>query len=104
VKRNFNSFVSLFKITIATGQGRVAIIGWLNQASPVLRRLVHCKTPRRRFRALRRLGVSERTVFAAMPGPKGAWRMSFTGALHRGLTNARFRRLGLPTMAPLVKA
>ena len=65
---------------------------------------VQWKTPRRRFHELRRLGVSERTAFAAILSPKGPWRMSFTGALHRGLTNARFRRLGLPTMALLVKA
>jgi RNA-directed DNA polymerase len=60
---------------------------------------VQWKTRRRRFHELRRLGVSERTAFAAILSPKGPWRMSFTGALHRSLTNARFRRLGLPVMA-----
>jgi RNA-directed DNA polymerase len=62
---------------------------------------VQWKTPRRRFQELRRLGVSERSAFAAILSPKGPWRMSFTEALHRALTKARFRRLGLPVMALL---
>ena len=53
---------------------------------------------------LRRLGVSERTAFAAILSPKGPWRLSSSEALHRGLTKARFRRLGLPPMALLVNA
>jgi RNA-directed DNA polymerase len=65
---------------------------------------VQWKTPRRRYHELRRLGVSERMAFAAILSPKGPWRLSLTEALHRSLTKARFRRLGLPTMAFLEKA
>jgi RNA-directed DNA polymerase len=65
---------------------------------------VQWKTPRRRFHELRRLGVSERMAFAAILSPKGPWRLSLTEALHRSLTKARFRRLGLPTMALQGKA
>ena len=65
---------------------------------------VQWKTRRKRYHELRRLGVSERTAFAAILSPKGPWRLSSAEALHRGLTNARFRRLGLPPMALLVKA
>ena len=31
--------------------------------------------------------------------PKGPWRLSSTHALHRAYSNARFRNLGLPSMA-----
>ena len=75
-----------------------------------LRRRLRCvawvqwKTRRKRYHELRRLGVSERTAFAAVLSPKGPWRLSSSEALHRGFTKARFRRLGLPPMALLVKA
>jgi len=62
---------------------------------------VQWKTPRRRFHELRRLGISERMAFPAILSPKGPWRLSLSEAMHRGLTKARFRRLGLPTMALL---
>ena len=65
---------------------------------------VQWKTRRKRFQELRRLGVSERSAFAAILSPKGPWRMSFTETLHRALTKARFRRLGLPVMELLGKA
>jgi hypothetical protein len=41
---------------------------------------------------------------AAIFGPKGPWRLSFSEALHRAFTKARFRRLGLLSMEKLVSA
>jgi hypothetical protein len=40
---------------------------------------------------------------AAIFGPKGPWGLSFSEALHRAFTKARFRRLGLLSMEKLVK-
>jgi hypothetical protein len=64
-----------------------------------LRRRLRCvawvqwKTRGQRYRELRRL--SERSASAAVFSSKGRWRLSFSAALHRAFTNARFRRLGL---------
>src|SRR5689334_3837683 len=57
-----------------------------------------------RYRELRRLNVPERSASAAVFSPKGPWRLSFSEALHRGFSKARFRRLGLPPMETLVAA
>jgi RNA-directed DNA polymerase len=65
---------------------------------------VQWKTRGQRYRELRRLKVSERSASAAIFSPKGPWRLSFSEALHRAFTNARFRRLGLISMAKLVGA
>jgi len=65
---------------------------------------VQWKTRGQRYRELRRLRVSERSVSAAVFSPKGPWRLSFSEALHRAFTNARFRRLGLLSMEKLVDA
>jgi hypothetical protein len=43
-------------------------------------------------------------VSEAVFSPKGPWRMSFTNALHRAFTNARFKRLGLLPMEKLADA
>ena len=40
----------------------------------------------------------------AVFSPKGPRRLSFTNAMHRAFTNARFKRLGLLPMAKLVDA
>jgi RNA-directed DNA polymerase len=75
-----------------------------------LRRRLRCvawvqwKTRGQRYRELRRLRVSERSASAAVFSSKGPWRLSFSDALHRAFTNARFRRLGLLFMATLVGA
>ena len=75
-----------------------------------IRRRLRCvawiqwKTRGQRYRELRRLNVPERSASAAVCSPKGPWRLSFSKALHRGFTKARFRRLGLPPMAKLVDA
>ncbi len=67
-----------------------------------IRRRLRCivwiqwKTRGRRYRELRRLRVPEKTASATVCSPKGPWRLSFAEAMHRGFTNARFRRLGLP--------
>jgi RNA-directed DNA polymerase len=65
---------------------------------------VQWKTCGQRYRELRRLNVPERSASAAIFSPKGPWRLSFSEALHRGFTKARFRRLGLPPMEKLVDA
>jgi RNA-directed DNA polymerase len=65
---------------------------------------VQWKTRGQRYRELRRLNVPERSASAAIFSPKGPWRLSFSEALHRGFTKARFRRLGLPPMERLVGA
>lgn len=65
---------------------------------------VQWKTRRRRFQELRRLGLAEKATFEAIFSPKGPWRLSASEALHRTFTNAHFRCLGLPSMAPSVKA
>ena len=65
---------------------------------------VQWKTRGQRYRELRRLNVPERSASAAIFSPKGPWRLSFSEALHRGFTKARFRRLGLPPMEKLAGA
>ena len=65
---------------------------------------VQWKTRGQRYRELRRLNVSERSASAAVFSPKGPWRLSFSEALHRAFTNARFGRLGLPAMEKLMEA
>jgi hypothetical protein len=65
---------------------------------------VQGKTRRRRYQELRRLGVSEKAASDFVWSPKGPWRLSSAHALHRAYTNARFRELGLPSMAKLVAA
>src|SRR5437879_1837777 len=63
---------------------------------------VQWKTRGQRYRELRRLKVSERSASAAIFSPKGPWRLSFSEALHRAFTKARFRRLGLLSMGKLM--
>src|SRR6201981_5061 len=65
---------------------------------------VQWKTRGQRYRELRRLNVPERLASAAIFSPKGPWRLSFSEALHRGFSKARFRRLGLPPIETLVAA
>jgi len=65
---------------------------------------VQWKTRRRRFSELRRLGISAKAAFEAIFSPKGPWRLSLSGALHRSFTNAHFESLGLPAMGNLLKA
>jgi len=57
-----------------------------------------------RYRELRRLKVPERSASAAIFSPKGAWRLSFSEALPRAFTKARFRRRGLLSMEKLASA
>ena len=65
---------------------------------------VQWKTRGRRYQELRRLKVPERTASAAIFSPKGPWRLSSATALHRALSNARFRSLGLLSMEKLAAA
>jgi hypothetical protein len=55
----------------------------------------------RRYKALRRLKVSEKVASAAIFSPKGPWRLSSASALHRAFTNKRFKGLGLVAMETL---
>ena len=54
------------------------------------------RTRGQRYRETRSLNVPERAASAAVFCPKRPWRLSFSEALHRCFTKARFRRLGLP--------
>ena len=65
---------------------------------------VQWKTRRRRFSELRRLGISAKAAFEAIFSPKGPWRLSLSGALHRSFTKAHFESLGLPAMGNPLKA
>jgi group II intron maturase len=65
---------------------------------------VQWKTRGQRYRELRRLKVPERSASAAIFSPKGPWRLSFSEALHRAFTKARFSRLGLISMEKLASA
>ena len=65
---------------------------------------VQWKTRGQRYRELRRLNVPEGSASAAIFSSKGPWRLSFSEALHRGFTKARFGRLGLPPMERLAGA
>src|SRR6201989_3660797 len=65
---------------------------------------VQWKTRGRRYKELRRLKVSEKVASAAIFSPKGPWRLSSAGALHRAFTNKRFKGLGLFSMETLAGA
>jgi hypothetical protein len=83
----------------------LAVVGLIYSASlTACVAWIQWKTRGQRYRELRRLNVPERSAGAAVCSPKGPWRLSFSKALHRGFTKARFRRLGLPPMETLVDA
>ena len=69
-----------------------------------IRRRLRClvwkqwKRGRRRYPALRRLGVSHELAWRAAKSSKGPWRLSSTEAMHRALGVAAFEHLGLPTL------
>jgi RNA-directed DNA polymerase len=65
---------------------------------------VQWKTRGRRYKELRRLKVSEKVASAAIFSPKGPWRLSSAGALHRAFTNKRFKGLGRFSMETLAGA
>ena len=73
-----------------------------------IRRRLRCaawiqwKTRPRRFDELRRLGTSRRMAFTAVMNPRGPWRVSTNEALHLSFSKARFRSLGLVSMANVV--
>jgi RNA-directed DNA polymerase len=56
------------------------------------------KTPRRRRAALMALGVSPQLAANTAGSGKGPWRLARSKALFIGLSNARFRSLGLPSL------
>ena len=83
---------------------RVAIAGWLDPTAPALRRLDPVEDARS---ALSRAPAAQgpgKSASAAIFSPKGPWRLSFSEALHRAFTKARFRRLGLISMEKLANA
>jgi RNA-directed DNA polymerase len=65
---------------------------------------VQWKTRRRRLAELLRRGAPERAASAAVMSPKGPWRLSSSGALHRALRNKTFKNAGLVTMAEITPA
>jgi RNA-directed DNA polymerase len=75
-----------------------------------IRRRLRCmlwiqwKTRRTRFAELLRREAHEREAFAAIMSPKGPWRLSSSGALHRALRNKTFKKAGLVTMADIMPA
>jgi RNA-directed DNA polymerase len=65
---------------------------------------VQWKTRGRRYRELKRLKTSEKAASAAIFSPKGPWRLSSSGALHRAFTNKRFKAHGLIVMETIASA
>jgi RNA-directed DNA polymerase len=113
--RSGHRFSMLYVLTGVPGFSLAGYFG-LSQSNELpsldswIRRRLRCvawiqwKTRGQRHRELRRLNVPERSASAAVLSPKGPWRLSFSEALHRGFTKARFRRLGLRPMEKLVDA
>ena len=58
------------------------------------------KTSRRRYRALRQLGVHHSWAATHAGSGHGPWRLSLTPALCYALPNALFAELGLEALAP----
>jgi RNA-directed DNA polymerase len=77
--------------------------GWIRRRLRCLA-WVQWRTPRRRVGELERLGAARSAIFAAIKSPKGPWRQSSSNALNAAFGKARFRLLGLVSMADCVKA
>jgi RNA-directed DNA polymerase len=77
--------------------------GWIRRRLRCLA-WVQWKTARRRVGELERRGVARSAAFAAVKNPKGPWRLSSSKAMNGAFGKARFRSLGLVSMADLVKA
>jgi RNA-directed DNA polymerase len=77
--------------------------GWIRRRLRCLA-WVQWRTPRRRVGELERLGAARTAIFAAIKNPKGPWRQSSSNALNAAFGKARFRLLGLVSMADRVKA
>ena len=77
--------------------------GWIRRRLRCLA-WVQWRTPRRRVGELERLGAARTAIFAAIKNPKGPWRQSSSNALNAAFGKARFRLLGLVSMADCVKA
>ena len=65
---------------------------------------VQWKTRGKRYKELKRLRGSEKAASAAIFSPKGPWRLSSSGALHRAFTNKRFKDHGLVAMETIASA
>ena len=76
---------------------RVGLAGRLDAATPALRRAVQWKIRGKRYQGLRRHKVPERSASAAIFSPKGPWRLSPSGALHRPSPMPASKSLGLPS-------
>src|SRR5580704_2023047 len=102
---DLNPFVRGWAAYFGFSQWRVlpSLDGWIRRRLRCVA-WVQWKTRGQRYRELRRLKVSERSASAAIFSPKGPWRLSFSEALHRAFTKARFCRLGLISMEKLVGA
>lgn len=60
------------------------------------------KTPRNRWRKLRRGGVPKRMASIAAASRKGPWRMSQSPSLNQALSNTFFDSLGLPRVGRVI--
>jgi RNA-directed DNA polymerase len=77
--------------------------GWVRRRLRCLA-WVQWKTVRQRVQELYRLGVTKSAAFELTQSPKGPWRLSASTPMHQAFSKARFRALGLVSMADLVKA
>jgi RNA-directed DNA polymerase len=88
----------------------VSQLGEMSSLDGWVRRRLRCfawvrwKTARRRVGELCRLGVARPAALVVTKSPKGPWRLSSSNPLHEALSKARFRALGLVSMADFVKA
>jgi Type II secretion system (T2SS), protein M subtype b/Group II intron, maturase-specific domain len=75
-------FSQLYKLASLDGwtRRRLRCVVWLQ-----------CRTEGNRYRELCRLKVTEKVAGAAIFSPKGPWRLSSSGALHRAFTNRCFK-------------
>lgn len=110
--------VSLQKVVadlnpLLRGWGGYFGFGQARQLQPLdswVRRRLRClawvqwKTGYRRFAGLCSLGAARKAAFKMIQSPKGPWRLSLTGTMHRTFDKACFRSLGLVSMDTLTKA
>jgi RNA-directed DNA polymerase len=88
----------------------ISQLGDLSTLDAWVRRRLRClawvqwKTMRRRIDELCRHGVAKSAAFVVARSPKGPWRLSSSNPLHEAFSKARFRTLGLVSMADFVRA
>lgn len=87
----------------------VSQLGELSSLDGWVRRRLRClawvqwKTRRRRIGELCHLGVAKSAAFEVTKSPKGPWRLSTSNPMHEAFSKARFRSLGLVSMADFAR-